>query len=390
MSSAIEDILEACQARPQSAALHGALLDAVSRPAPAIVTAFFDNLDPSGHEERHRRRVADFLSEAGMKAAAEKWKPRPIQPCSNVASTNVVSLFGNAAAQTQALVPERSQLRFIDVSGLENVKQQIRRRIIAPIEKPQLFEVFRKRAGGGVLMYGPPGCGKTMLARATAGEVKARFFQVAITDVVDKWRGEQERKLAAIFEQARAQAPAVLFFDEIEAFTSRHTNADACSSLVSTFLSEMDGIRTPQEGLLVLAATNTPWAVDAAFRRPGRFDHTLFVPPPDLASRKTILDSLLRDRPVATGLDPMFVAESTSGFSGADLSGLIDLAVDLAIEESSGSQIVPIARRHLEEARAYARPTTMEWLSTARNYSKYANEGGLYDEVKAFLKTHGR
>jgi SpoVK/Ycf46/Vps4 family AAA+-type ATPase len=302
-----------------------------------------------------------------------------------------VSLFGDQKAPSGPLAAESTEVRFADIGGLDAVKQQIRRKIITPFEKPALFQTFRKRAGGGVLLYGPPGCGKTMLARATAGEVSARFFSVAITDVLNKWIGESERQLAAIFAQARAAAPAVLFFDEIEALTSRNRgNADAGASLVSAFLNEMDGFSKRPEGLLVLAATNTPWAVDAAFRRPGRFDRTLFVPPPDSASRRAIVESLLEGRPLATGLDASFIAESTSGFSGADLSGLIETAVEFAIDESSEEQIMPVSRRHLEAARAEARATTVEWLSTARNYVKYSNEGGFYDEVKAFLDKHGR
>lgn len=391
MSSAIDDIFEACRARPQSAALHGALLDALTGSAPPAVVEFFAGLDPAEQDDGHRRRIAEFLREAGMDSAAETWAPQAVQPVKVEAPANVVSLFANQTASTGPLIAERTDVSFSDVGGLDDVKQQIRRKIITPFEKPGLFQTFRKRAGGGVLMYGPPGCGKTMLARATAGEVKARFFSVAITQVLDKWLGVSERKLAAIFEQARTEAPAVLFFDEIEALTSRSRgNGDVGSSLVSTFLNEMDGFTSRPEGLLVLAATNTPWAVDAAFRRPGRFDRTLFVPPPDLESRKAILESLLKDRPVAAGLNSSFVAENTSGFSGADLSALIEAAVEMAIDESSDDQIVPISRRHLEAALADARPTTIEWLSTARNYAKYANEGGFYNEVQAFLKQHGR
>jgi SpoVK/Ycf46/Vps4 family AAA+-type ATPase len=391
MPSAIDDILEACQTRPQSAALHSALLDAIRGPAPVAVIEFFANLDPLSQDEGHRRRVANFLTEAGMDEAAQTWAPKAAQTVQADAPANVVSLFGDQAATAGPLAAERTDVSFADIGGLDDVKQQIRRKIITPFEKPGLFQTFRKRAGGGVLMYGPPGCGKTMLARATAGEIKARFFSVAITDVLDKWLGESERKLAAIFEQARAQVPAVLFFDEVEALSSRSRgNSDAGSSLVSTFLNEMDGFASRPEGLLVLAATNTPWAVDAAFRRPGRFDRTLFVPPPDLGSRKAILVSLLKDRPVAAGLDPTFIAEGTSGFSGADLSHLIETAVEMAIDESSDDHIVPVSRRHLEGARAEVRPTTIEWLSTARNYAKYANESGLYDEVQAFLNKHSR
>jgi transitional endoplasmic reticulum ATPase len=391
MSSAIEDLLEACEARPQSAALQTALLDAVKGPAPASVAELFCGLDPTGFETLHRRRVADFLSEAGLDDAARRWAPAAPQPVAIAEAANVVSLFGDQKAPSGPLATERTEVTFADIGGLDAVKQQIRRKIITPFEKPGLFQAFRKRAGGGVLMYGPPGCGKTMLARATAGEVSARFFSVAITDVLNKWIGESERRLAAIFEQARAATPAVLFFDEIEALTSRNRgNADPGAALVSAFLNEMDGFSKRSEGLLILAATNTPWAVDAAFRRPGRFDRTLFVPPPDAASRRAIVESLLEGRPLAPGLDAGFIVESTSGFSGADLSGLIEIAVELAIDESSEEQITPVSRRHLEAARAEARATTIEWLSNARNYVKYANEGGFYDEVKAFLDKHGR
>lgn len=390
MPSAIEDLLEACHARPQSAALQTALLDAIKGVAPASVGQFFAEIEPSGFEAEHRHRVADFLSEARLDEAARRWTPSAPQPVAIAETANVVSLFGERAP-SGPLASESNEVRFADIGGLEAVKQQIRRKIITPFEKPALFQAFRKRAGGGVLMYGPPGCGKTMLARATAGEISARFFSVAITDVLNKWIGESERRLAKIFEQARAATPAVLFFDEIEALTSRNRgNADAGASLVSAFLNEMDGFSKRPEGLLVLAATNTPWAVDAAFRRPGRFDRTLFVPPPDAVSRRAIVDGLLEGRPLAPGLDAGFIAESTSGFSGADLAGLIEIAVELAIDESSEDQITPISRRHLEAARAEARATTVEWLSTARNYVKYSNEGGFYDEVRAFLEKNGR
>lgn len=391
MSSAIDELLAACQARPQSAALQAALLDAIQGPAPASVREFLAGLDPDGFDAGHRRRIANFWGEAGLDEAARRWAPGAPQPVAVAGTANVVRLFGDQKAPTGPVASESTEVRFADIGGLDGVKQQIRRKIITPFEKPSLFQTFRKRAGGGVLMYGPPGCGKTMLARATAGEVSARFFSVAITDVLNKWIGESERRLAAIFEQARAAAPAVLFFDEIEALTSRNRgNADAGASLVSAFLNEMDGFSKRPEGLLVLAATNTPWAVDAAFRRPGRFDRTLFVPPPDAASRRAIIASLLEGRPLAPGLEASFIAESTSGFSGADLAGLIEVAVEFAIDESSEEQITPISRRHLEAARAEARATTVEWLSTARNYIKYANEGGFYDEVKAFLDKHGR
>lgn len=186
------------------------------------------------------------------------------------------------------LVPENETLTFDDIGGLDELKKTIHKKIILPYQKPGLFQRFRKKVGGGVLLYGPPGCGKTMLARATAGECKATFFNVAISDVLDMYIGESERKLHALFEQARAQAPAVMFFDEVEALGGKRSNTreSTSSKLVSQFLSEMDGFTNDNHGVLILAATNVPWSVDSAFRRPGRFDRVLFVPPPDRPARK--------------------------------------------------------------------------------------------------------
>ena len=299
----------------------------------------------------------------------------------------------DASETVRVLRPEVERVRFADVGGLDDVKQQVRRRIITPFQKPSLFDRFRRRAGGGILMYGPPGCGKTLLARATAGECGAKFFNVAIEDVLDMYIGESERKLHAIFDEARRHAPAVLFFDEIEAIGGRRENTrEATSSkLVSQFLSELDGFAQNNQGVLILGATNVPWSVDAAFRRPGRFDRVQFVPPPDAAARQDILDKLLHDRPLEGPIDTAALARRTSGFSGADLRHLVETAIDEAIEASldSGNE-VPLRQVHLDRALQDVKPTTLEWLTTARNYARYANEGGQYDDVLEFLKKHGR
>jgi SpoVK/Ycf46/Vps4 family AAA+-type ATPase len=283
-------------------------------------------------------------------------------------------------------------MSFADVGGLEDVKKQITRRIVTPFKKPSLFAKYRRKAGGGVLLFGPPGCGKTLLARATAGECDARFVNVPVVDVVDKYIGEAERKLAAIFADARRDTPTVLFFDELEALAgSRGGHAHQSHvSLVSTFLAEMDGFAHNNEGVLILAATNMPWAVDAAFRRPGRFDRVQFVPPPDRAARAEILRLHLAGRPLAPDCDADAMAAKTAGYSGADLENLVNTAVDLAIEEALASGVEsPVAQHHLAAALAEIRPTTLEWLTTARNYAKYSNAGGQYDDVAAFLKANG-
>lgn len=294
---------------------------------------------------------------------------------------------------TRLIHPANDKVTFADVGGLEHVKNQIRKKIITPFQKPSLFNRFRKKVGGGILLYGPPGCGKTLLARATAGECNAEFFNVAISDILDMYIGESERKLHAIFEQARAKTPAVIFFDEIEALAAKrqHTREATSSKLVSQFLSELDGFSQNNQGVLILGATNVPWALDPAFRRPGRFDRVVFVAPPDQLARIDILKQLLSDRPGGDSINVEKVAKQTSGFSGADLLNLVELAVDEAIEESiSSGEEVPLNKRHIDEAIQNSKSTALEWLTMARNYAKYANEAGQYDEVVEFLKKYGK
>ncbi|SDW98309.1 ATP-binding protein [Lysobacter enzymogenes] len=330
--------------------------------------------------------VSELSGKVISLAAARRPSPGP------GAQASVANDDTDAEDVVRLLQPAQTRIGFAEVGGLEEVKQQIRRRIVTPFLKPSLFERFKRRSGGGILLYGPPGCGKTLLARATAGECGARFFNVAITDVLDMYIGESERKLHAIFETARRQAPAVVFFDEVEAIGGkRQYSREATSAkLVSQFLTELDGFAQNNSGVLILGATNVPWAVDAAFRRPGRFDRVLFVPPPDEPARRAILQLLLRERPQADDIDVGELARLSSGYSGADLGHLVETAIDEAIEESiEQGREAPLTMRHLRTALKDTRATTLEWLTTARNHARYANQGGQYDEVLEFLKRHG-
>ncbi|MFT4706145.1 MAG: transitional endoplasmic reticulum ATPase [Bradymonadia bacterium] len=291
------------------------------------------------------------------------------------------------------LSPPQETVSFKDVGGLADVKKQIHKRIILPFQKPSMFERFKKKLGGGILMYGPPGCGKTLLARATAGECNAEFINVAISDVLDMYIGESQRKLNALFERARSHTPSVLFFDEIEALGGRreHRKENTSAQIVSQFLAEMDGFAQNNQGVLILGATNVPWSVDPAFRRPGRFDRVVFVPPPDKDARKTILEMEMTGRPAESGIDFGAIAGRTSGYSGADLTDLVETAADYAIDDSlEAEREVPISQKHLLSAMKESRATTGEWLTTARNYAQYANDGGQYDDVLEFLKVHGK
>ena len=290
------------------------------------------------------------------------------------------------------LHPETERVTFADVGGLDGVKKQIHRRIILPFQKPSLFQRFRRKAGGGILLYGPPGCGKTLLARATAGRVRREVLQrrdLRHPRHVHRRVGAQAAR--AVREGARS-APAVVFFDEVEALGGkRQYSREATSSkLVSQFLSEMDGFAQNNENVLMIGATNVPWAVDPAFRRPGRFDRVMFVPPPDRPARAVDTRSAAQGAAHSRRSPCREIAELTPGFSGADLRDLVESAVDEAIEASiSGGREVPVTMQHLREALKTAKSTTAEWLTTARNYARYANEGGQYDEVLEFLDKHG-
>ena len=283
---------------------------------------------------------------------------------------------------------ERPKINFADVGGMDAVKEDIRLKIILPLEQPELFKAYGKTAGGGILLYGPPGCGKTHLARATAGEIKARFISVGINDVLDMWIGNSERNLHAIFEQARRLRPCVLFFDEIDALGAsradmRHTGG---RHLINQFLAELDGVKSSNEGLLILGATNAPWHIDNAFRRPGRFDRIIFVPPPDTSAREAVLRILCRDKPVAE-IDFAAVAKKTPDFSGADLKGVVEAAVEAKLRAAiRGGGIQPLGTRDLIDAAKNLKPTTKEWFASARNYALYSNQGGTYDDILKYLK----
>ena len=283
---------------------------------------------------------------------------------------------------------EKPTLTFDDVGGMEKIKEEIRMKIILPIQQPELFKAYGKKIGGGILLYGPPGCGKTFLARATAGQVRAGFIAVGINDVLEMWIGQSEKNLHALFEQARSNRPCVLFFDEVDALGANRTDVlkSGGRQLINQFLSELDGVQSSNEGVLILAATNAPWHLDAAFRRPGRFDRILFVPPPDAVARAAILRLQLKGKPVEA-IDFDAVAKKTEGFSGADLKAVIDLAVEARLRDAMKSgRIQPVTERDLLSAAKQHRPTTQDWFETARNHALYANQSGLYDDVLTHLK----
>ena len=275
-----------------------------------------------------------------------------------------------------------------DVGGMENVKRRLNIAFLGPLKNPELRKAYGKSLRGGLLLYGPPGCGKTFIARATAGEMKAKFMGIGLSDVLDMWLGESERHLHELFETARRNSPCVLFFDELDALGQKRTNLrmhGPMRNVVNQLLAEMDGANSSNEGIFLLGATNHPWDVDSAMLRPGRFDRILLVLPPDLEARKAILRYHLQDRPVQVDIN--WLAAHTEDFSGADLAHLCDAATEVALEESMTSgKVRTIGLPDFQRVLKDVRPSTREWFETARNFVLFANEGGLYDDLMNYMR----
>ncbi len=282
---------------------------------------------------------------------------------------------------------KKPDIGFKDIGGMDEVKKEISLKIIKPLEHKELYKAYGKKIGGGILLYGPPGCGKTHLAKATAGEINANFLNVGINEILDMWVGSSERNLHQIFETARKNKPCVIFIDEVDALGANRNdvNKAAGRTVINQFLAELDGIDSENDGILIIGATNAPWYLDPAFRRPGRFDRIIFVSPPDMEARNAIFDIQLRDKPTEN-INYETLAKNSKTFSGADIKAVIDVAIEQKLEKAFLDGIPkPLTTKDLAAAIKKVKPSTKEWFSSAKNYALYSNDGGLYDDILSYL-----
>jgi transitional endoplasmic reticulum ATPase len=225
-----------------------------------------------------------------------------------------------------------------DVGGLTEVKQQLQEAVEWPLKKPEVFKRLGIRAPKGILLFGPPGCGKTMLARSVATESEANFISIKGPELFSKWVGESEKAIREVFRKGRTAAPSIIFFDELDSVVPRRGtgfgDSGVSERVISQLLTELDGIES-LENVVVIGATNRPDIIDPAILRPGRFDRLIFVPAPDVATRLQILKIHATNMPLSAEVDLEHVASQTGGYSGADLeavvreAGLVSLRRDI-------------------------------------------------------------
>lgn len=287
---------------------------------------------------------------------------------------------------------KETNITFSDVGGLDELKETIRMKIIKPFSTPGLFEKFKKKSGGGILLFGPPGCGKTFIAKATAGECRASFIPVHITDILDPYLGVSSRNIKDIFTNARTKKPCILFFDEIDTigYSRAKLTGEHMRPIIDQLLVEIEGIESSTDKMLIIGATNMPWDVDPALRRPGRFDRLIFVMPPDVNARKEIFALKLRGRPIED-IDYMELARRTELYSGADIENVVELAAENVIDSIMKTGVErKISMKDLILAIDKTKPSTLDWLKTMETYIKYGNSSSMFSDVDMFLKKYKR
>lgn len=335
--------------------------------------------EAQGDELRNaRQETAARLLELARDCEEAKSSNRKSKAANRKSTDAQASQEGESTSSAdQWIVREKPTIRFDDVAGLDEVKEDIRLRMIYPFAHPELAEKFDIRAGGGVLLYGPPGTGKTMLAKATAGEIDATFFRISPADVLSKWVGEAEQNIKKLFDAAAAEPRSIIFIDEIESLVParRDEGSSVMQRVVPQILQGMEGFdKKGTVPILFMGATNVPWQLDPAVLRPGRFDEKVYIPLPELLARQRMLEIYLKHRPLDPAIDLNEVAHRLEGFSGADIKYLCDRAATIPFLKSVATgEEEQITREVLEDVLADSKPSVSpEMLTRFDQWSQQA------------------
>ena len=278
---------------------------------------------------------------------------------------------------------KKPNTKFKDIAGLEKIKEKINLKVIEPLKNQKLFELFGKKFGGGIIMYGPPGCGKSFIAEATAGEANVAYFNVKVSDIKSKYVGETEQNISKLFKLARDNQPCIIFFDEFESLgQDRNSAIGHDKSMISQLLTEINSLGNKDQKILLIAATNEPWSIDLALRREGRFGSTLFVPPPDFSSRKNILKIQLDNKPIED-IDFDLIAKATEFYSGADMVEICNKSIENVLSEClKNNQIRKIKTIDLLQAIKNKKELiTVKWFKKALDIIYATDNTDSFNEV---------
>lgn len=266
-------------------------------------------------------------------------------------------------------------IKFDDVAGLEEVKKAITIRMINPIKYPDKYKMYGKKTGGGVLLYGPPGTGKTMIAKAIANEVGAKFYTVKGSDIVSKWVGESEKNINSLFEEANKQDRAIIFIDEMDSLIGKRGVDTHNDKRVNEFLQQIDGFAGRNPNLLLLGATNRPWDIDSAAMRSGRFSQKIYLPLPDAPARKFMIEKSMKNVPVEKDFNVDKIVAQTQNYSGADLEELCDRAKDEPLLKAiATNSVVLVSNEDFDKVLAVMPPSVTQ--NEIKLFEDYNNELG--------------
>lgn len=327
------------------------------------------------------REIGEGLKEGNIKVYTDGVKP----PRSEPQPASVQEEGDKKDKIMDLILVEKPGIRFKDIAGLKNIKEAIKEAIIYPFKYPEKYEYFGVKPGGGILLYGPPGCGKTMLAAAAAAECDAAFINVKISDIKDKYVGESEKNIREVFSLAREQERAIIFFDEIDAIASdRSSSREGYErGMVNELLTQMDGVDNKSKNKqLVLAATNIPWAVDTALRRSGRFDTMVFIPNPDEAARKKIFEINLKNKPLSGKVNLDDLVKKTKGYASSEIVDICDKAARIPLrEELQGKPRRKIEPEDFEKVIREKKTILESWYVKAMRELGKGDEANLYSEL---------